>query len=452
MRSIYPKEFRALLLILAFATTTRAAPAPHPTLPGRLVDTRDGLTVEYSPGQEAWVRMAFDRLRAAATQPHPRFESPGPALPASARDLHDRRDAWLAAVARQVGFSAPTELQRRTFDTFLGYYDEMTELVRTTARLSSEQLVPRRVAIWQRDDLVARLRSGQQIDGMKYDRKTDQGTFNFDAYTTLPPETSKRIEEIRNRITSLGLRHSFNRSAEGVSASFTLGASPSAATREPDAIAPASKLASKEIVIPVIYKGDFATEPTSEAFGTIEIFSNTLASEMAKQMETYRDPSTVLVILHETAEVGLVGSVIQSADRRWLCDGTANYVAWRVARDLAGSGFARQVYDIDAQLARYASLQTKIDLAHWAAATAESAAEADNDLNRAHYAFATRVMFILTTQHGEAALSDLWHDVAKTPVGKVSAKTFANAYRKRYHEPLEKLIAEAQRSPLHPAD
>jgi hypothetical protein len=156
----------------------------------------------------------------------------------------------------------------------------------------------------------------------------------------------------------------------------------------------------------------------------------------------------VAIILHETAEAGLIENLIGSRDRRWLCDGTANYVAWRVARDLTGPGFAQQVYDLDAQLQRHAAQQPKVDLAAWPAVENQKDGGAGTDLDHAHYAFATRAMFLLAERHGENALSQLWADVARTPRKKVTAKTFADAYRKRFKADLAKLIAEAEKKPI----
>ena len=45
--------------------------------------------------------------------------------------------------------------------------------------------------------------------------------------------------------------------------------------------------------------------------------------------ESFQNPAILAcLILHETAEVGIVERYLGSSDRRWLCDGMANYVAW----------------------------------------------------------------------------------------------------------------------------
>jgi len=42
------------------------------------------------------------------------------------------------------------------------------------------------------------------------------------------------------------------------------------------------------------------------------------------------------IVIHETTEAGIVDHFLGSADRRWFCEGTANYVAWSLARNRAG--------------------------------------------------------------------------------------------------------------------
>ena len=46
------------------------------------------------------------------------------------------------------------------------------------------------------------------------------------------------------------------------------------------------------------------------------------------------------------------------------------------------------------------------------------------------------------------ALAQLWADVAQTPKKKVTAKTFATAYRKRFKADLAKLVREAEQTPI----
>jgi hypothetical protein len=447
------RPLSGLWLALATLGPLTGAPVPHPDQPGRLVEIRGELTVEYSPGQEAWMEMAFAKMKSEAFTPAALPPAPAqnrPALPGAARDLRARRAVLLAAIAKQTGLPAATELQGRAFDTFLGYYDMLDELMQILARELPTHVRARRLAIWSRDDLVARLRAGARIEGMFYDATTDSGRFEFKREFDRP-DFKERFAAIQAAIDQQRLKHSFNLDKNTVSASFSLSP-PSAKSKEPvpaTASTPAGPVA--ELVVPIIYRGDASTPPSEKEFSMVGAYLGASIAAMTEQAATYRNAAVVCTILHETAEIGLVENLIASPDRRWLCDGTANYVAWRVARDLIDPDFARQVYDLDAQLRLHAASQPKLALARWPAVENQKQDEGDTDLNRAHYAFATRTMFLLAERHGENALAQLWADVARTPKKKVSAKTFAAAYRKRFKADLNALIQDAETMPIPPA-
>jgi hypothetical protein len=451
---------RALAVAIGFAWTVtsllHAAPAPHPDRPDRLVETRDGFSVEYSPGQEAWMEMAFVEMKAeaaktvepAASQAAARPR--GTAVPGSAQYLQENRDVVLAAIARQTGLPKPTALHVRVFDTFLGYYKLTTELMHDFARRLPATLHARHLAIWQRDDLVARLRSGAKIEGMSYDPVADSGRFGF-KFDLGGGGIGDRLREIQVEIEAQKLKHEFRYGEGSYSASFTLGKAPDARKTPDDKPAVSSDdidAVISRLVMPIIYRGDLSTAPTAEAFAYLQQNLVEGRAILEKQATGYRDANMMMIILHEAAEAGLVENVITCRDRRWLCDGTANYVAWRVTRDLVGLDFAQQAYNLDAQLQRHAVHQTKVNLATWSAGERQKKSEADTELTRAHYTFATRAMFLIAERHGENALAQLWADVARTPRKKVTAKTFAGAYRKRFKADLGLLIAEAQTKPV----
>jgi hypothetical protein len=202
------------------------------------------------------------------------------------------------------------------------------------------------------------------------------------------------------------------------------------------------------IDLPLILKADHLTRAPSAVVGEfLESYETIMADNVARAVR-YRAPEVAYILFHETAEIGLVERRIASGDRRWLCDGTANYVAWRVARDLVDAEFAKQCYDLDDQLRRYAVQQPHVALADWPAVENQDPAHRDTALTRAHYAFATRAMFLLAEKHGDDALASLWREVGKTPLRKADSRTFAAAYRKLTQEELPALIRAAERLPL----
>ena len=438
--------FRFLLGCAALAL--HAAPAPHATRAGRLVETRGEFSVEYSPGQEAWMEMAFTRMQAETAHPAPSPEEPATPPPGSSRDLHARRETILAAVAREIGLPAATPLQIKTFDTFLGHYDRFSELYRFAASSLHARLEIRHVAIWQRDQLIERLRAGEKITGVTYDPATDSGQFGFNLEMEPDAPAAARVREIDNAIKAQQLNHTFVYDQSGFSASVTPYAPPAPVLDKPAATSVPPPNPFPEIVVPVTYRDPFDTAPTSEFFDATWSYLREAGDGMELGFRNYTDPTVVGIILHETIEIGLVDRIIASKDRRWLCDGTANYAAWKISRDFFGADFAQRVYDLDAKLREYAALQPKINLARWSAAEKQGEAQKEAGLNRAHYVFATRAMFLLTGQHGDDALAQLWHDVAQTDRKKVTAATFAKAYRKRYRGDLAALVKAAERNPI----
>jgi hypothetical protein len=450
------RPLSCLMLALPVLVSVCAAPVPHPDRPDRLVETRDGFSVEYSPGQEAWMEMGFAAMRTEVAKPATPpaalvpVRPPGPAVPGSARYLQENREVILAAIARQIGLPKATALQGRVFDTFLGYYKLASELMWATAREIPATLTARHLAIWHRDDLVARMRAGAKIEGMMYDPATDSGQFrlNFNVDSSI---LGNRLRDIQAEIDAQKLKHQFEFGEGSYSATVSLGMAPDNPKKPAETTAAkADDLAAiiSGTVFPIIYRGDPAASPTRKDFDYLPSSMSAARAAFDQQVADYRNPNMVTVILHEAAETGLVENLIGSRDRRWLCDGTANYVAWRVSRDLMGSDFATRVYDLDMQLRQHAGQLPKINLVAWPAVEHQKKEEADTELNRAHYTFATRAMFLLAKRHGENALAQLWSDVARTPKKKVSAKTFATAYRKRFKANLDALITEAEKSPI----
>ncbi|MBE2213100.1 MAG: hypothetical protein IAE82_04450 [Opitutaceae bacterium] len=440
-------------LCLLLPSLLPAAIAPHPTLPDRLVETRDELVVEYSPGHEAWAEEAFRQLRALAGRT-PTAESTAdvaPAQPGGAEDMRTRRDAYLAAVAAHVGLDAPTDLQARTYDVFVGHYAVLHEHLRLAFSRMIELLdrPPRRVTLWQSEDLKARLQAGQAIPDFSYDPTTDSATLalNFE----IDADQTPAVRAIRETIAAQRLDHEFTRDARRVRGGVRPGR-PTSADAPP--APPTSAVESPplpDFTYPIVWSDDDATSIDPDAFRILTAAPVAVRHALLARIQAFRDPATALIVLHETAEVGLVGSVIASPDRRWLCDGTANYVAWRVLRDLADPHFAAAAYDLPRLLRRCADYQAEVDLAGWAAAEHKDGPSMPDGLLDAHYAFATRAMFLIAERHGDCAIADLWREVARTPREAVTAQSFATAYRALFQADLASLLAEAQSAPLPPS-
>ncbi len=456
-------RFSAAVGLLALASLVGAE--EHPARASRLVTTIDGIRIEYSPGQEAYLRpiaaqitawnQELDQLQARASC------ETRPPLPLSPRDLRANRAAILQQIAAGIGLAAPTPFQERCYDTMLSYYEFLDLFNRELSDAATKAAGTHDFAIWQKAELVRRLSSGEIIPGFTYDPKTRKGSFSS-SFQRPPSALSTEREELSARFEQQRLDHSFNYRTDSqglgqISASFTYDP-------QKPAEAPVKDVSGKPLAAcndgireradavaaltwPVIITDEDAGRSPDEVAEDLVKGLRGLVNHAAA-MANYRDPNIALVVLHETTESGLVEHYIGSADRRWLCEGTANFVAWKIARDHAGAEFARQVYDLDGQLAEFAALQKKIDLRRWPAVEHQREGDRNTPLTQAHYAFATRALFLFAQANGEDALPRLFREIGQTPRADASMKTVTKAYRKVTGARLEALIKTAEENPI----
>jgi hypothetical protein len=467
---------RSLLRIgLAFvslaAATLVIGAEPHPTRANRLVETIDGVRIEYSPGQETYVRPFAERIAAWNRELDERQTKAAAevevALPLSAADLREHRAAVLQQIAASIGLDTPTSLQGRCYDAMLKYYEYLDLLAAAMPDMVTEFSRTSTFAIWERSELVRRLSSGESLPGFTYDPTTKQGNFSFDFDTKKndPPLSSEEQAKLRAQSESERLDHAINYKvdADGVahiSASFNFGrAKPGPSTSADtsrDALTRAaqslhSKIAGRiSVEWPVILSEKNASKSPAETADDLVKMFREFTEKTGHTVNGYRDANLAMVVLHETVEVGIVERYIGSADRRWLCDGAANYVAWKIARDRAGAEFARQVYNLDGQLIQSAAYQKKINLWKWPAVERQREEDRETSLTQAHYVFATRALFLLAQAHGEDALPKLFQEIGRIPRAKASMKTVVKAYRKITGANLESLVKAAVENPIPP--
>jgi len=116
--------------------------------------------------------------------------------------------------------------------------------------------------------------------------------------------------------------------------------------------------------------------------------------------------------------------------------------------DRADNKIADECYDLGKKLSKYKHLQHNIDLSKWPAVENQNDDTIDNDLDMAHYPFATRAIFNFAEKHGENALAKLWKAIGKTPKRKTNMKTVSKAYQKLTGKKLSRLIKEAENDPI----
>ena len=67
--------------------------------------------------------------------------------------------------------------------------------------------------------------------------------------------------------------------------------------------------------------------------------------------------------------------------------------------------------------------------------------DANTPLNRAHYAFAARAVFLIAERHGDDFLPKLFQEIGKTPRTRTAMRTVETAYRKLAREDLSTVLA-----------
>lgn len=189
-----------------------AAPEPHPKRKDRLVEVRDGIRVEYSPGQEtlvgplaveleAWNREHARRMEALeAHEAEPLLLSPS--------DFRAHRDEILRQVAVEIGLDAPTAQQAQSFDARLSDYEMLEQKQRMVAALMLSMSHTTEAAIWTKEEVAKRLKDGEPMPGFSFDVAKGEATYTF----TLSPtfEASADEQAYREELERRGLDHDFN--------------------------------------------------------------------------------------------------------------------------------------------------------------------------------------------------------------------------------------------------
>lgn len=291
------------------------------------------------------------------------------------------------------------------------------------------------------------MRDGKKIDGFSYDQATDSGQFSLNI--NINSKNDIRVKALKEELDSIDLDHTFSFSF--ASGRFSLKGGVTIGSTKPKRISKRDSsidLVVQKFKYPIVITKENALKPPNQLVQSALINPlQVLPLQLIKDPQWFAAQSVYLV-LHETIEVGLLDSYISSSDRRWICDGVANYLAWQTIKDFAGIEFANKAYNTGYELYQYKDLQSQIDLSKWKATEDQHETEADHRLNSAHYPFATRAIFNFVEDYGENAIADLWKRVGKTPRRKTDMKTVAKAYQKLTGQTLSKLIEAAENDPI----
>ena len=450
---LHSKAIRSGLAGLSLLFTASLA-AVEPRA-GRLISTFDGIKCEYSPGQEELARELAQRFTRHSLEVADQTTVKTEAVPLGPTEMRANRTVYLGRIAALLALEKPTSLQEECYDAFLGNYDELIQLfVQLGAVFRSMQRV-KHFAIWERAELVRRLESGEKIAGLSYDPVTKSGRVKFGADGKMD---DAKLKELTVKREKLRLAYNLNYDKKDGITSVRGGFGP----KTNPATSPSAKATTvaDDITqcLPVIIPAELSTMAAKEladklwaGLGDQSLVS--LLGLMGKSGESLpvMDAQFAYLILHETTEVGIVDRYFNAPDRRWFCDGMANYFAWRVTRDLHGEAAAASVYNLPKQLAGFADLREQADLRKWPAVENQSDKDQHSRLNSARYAFATRAVALMNERAGEDILPKLFTEIGHTPRDKVSIKTVDKAWKKLTDTKLDTVLADAVKPLTKPA-
>lgn len=377
--------WRALCLAL-LPVFALAAEVSNGTFPQRKTFQFGEFIIEASAGDEAYVEALALQLEDMKLDALP----PEPAARLTLNDLADRKDHFLGLIAAQLALSAPTEQMVRVYDNTVSIWRYLPQAMPTR--------LPIRYALWRRPELVARLTAGQKIPGFAL--SGNDLTFSFAINIPSSPQTPEEVHE-------------------------------------------AVEKEWRDMVCPIKIGAESEKAPADEirdnlsktVFGAVNGFRSIVA-DTAKLR--------IFNVLHEATEAGIVWHYITSKDRRWFCDGVANYVAWRVIASEIGHDGARDYYNLAEELKKYAGMAGRVDLASWPAA--ENRGNYAEDLNTANYAFATKVIADVCAKEGDDLLPRWFAQIGRTPREKTNIATVFKAYRKVTDDDLRKYLPKPAKS------
>ena len=442
------------VLPLSAAEATTANVTVHPAST-RISETIEGITCDYAPADAALARAlapliaALDRDAVAPAPVTAAATADAPVTPLSIADFRRNRADYLARLAAAIGLKRPTAHQVECYDGYLDNFERTEQVMARLMEHAGEAFLIHSVTIVHKTDLLTRLKAGEKIPGFTLDPDGEHGSAQW-----APPEINGKDERLVELLKQreqgqldLGYNYSVKDGVVDFSATTKMTRSPvvpatTAAPKEPE---PAPAPSAPATPFPLVIRPEQENLPPAEL---AELFARQIGDILAKlrqiHLGQFQDSGVLAnLLLHETTETGIMDRYIGSRDRRWLCEGVANYTAWKIARDRAGETAARQVYDLAGQLALYPDLREKIDLRKWPAVENQHKEDANTPLNRAHYAFAARAVFLIAERHGDDFLPKLFREIGKTPRTKTAMRTVETAYRKLAREDLSTVLAAA---------
>ena len=149
------------------------------------------------------------------------------------------------------------------------------------------------------------------------------------------------------------------------------------------------------------------------------------------------------LVAHEVTEFAIVNTVIKSADRRWFCDGLANWVAMQDVDRRFGPGKGAEAFAKNYPAAELRKQAAKVDLLAWPTEEDVKNGSRPNVENvPAYYYFATLVMQKACEDRGPEFIKQWLDEVRKTPLNRANTGTILAAYRKLTGRDLKSIMSE----------
>ena len=361
---------RARLCALLAMAAISAAPTEASE---RVSLRRAGVTVVFDRRDEDFALIFAERLPPLLKAEKLALAAPGDT---SLAEFKKNREVYLAAAARYLGLKEPTRGMRQMFDS-------MTKSVTRQEDALASALIIDTVQIWREPELIARLREHGEDEYFQPGGKD----------ASPMPKNGWNV--------SVNSRHS--------------------------SIVKFSGTLRTRAFLPVILKEDDPADLAARVDLHVQQAADYLRTGITADVSTIHDLE-VGMVLHEVVEWKIVSTFISSADRRWFCEGMANFIAYRALVDATTPERARRHYDLAQQLVKWGSQERQVDLANWKAAEKMTGTEQESDLNTAQYAYATKVIADIAEKHGVELIPRWFGEIAQTPRDKVTMKTVADAF------------------------
>lgn len=369
----------------------------------RLFLKADGITVYYNRQDEVFAREFVGSLPLIAreAQENLRSKLSDPAVLA-VKSFQARRYEYLSVIAHYLGLKKPTTHMRRTFDVALASVEKMATA--TLADSERNGLIDV-VQIWRKPDLLAMLRANGPDDF--FDLNKDKDFMVKDGITYA----------VTTHLSAVGAGSGKRRTAV-TTAPLRFGATNRSKMFLPVVLAVTDPAGlEREVSLQVSAARKYLGEQTGLL---VNVTQNTL----------------LLGVLHEVVEVAVIDHLIASKDRRWFCEGMANFIAYRAVLELDTPEAALRGFDLRGQLDRWQKFGREVNLPGWKVNEDLNAAEQDRDFTRARYTYATKAIANVYEKHGREFFPRWCREIARTPWKKSNIATVHAAFERLTGEKL----------------